>query len=124
MLDLIAGILGIAFFLGIAEEKQEKSRKRRETPVTYDVISEEQFEQVVRQEARRFKRIEDVDVRGVCIYCTVRSETGYSTWDFRVDFNDYGKITGSWWSHSENDDSTMPRRLANCIQSRLNAEYL
>lgn len=54
--------------------------------------------------------IEEAIVRG-----SVESNTGLSTWRFKIDFNDYGHITGQYWLKYENHDSRVPIVIAEKI---------
>lgn len=53
----------------------------------------------------------------------VLSQSGISEWEFELDFNDYGKITGSYWIYSDNYDSMIPKALGNSIQEEINCLY-
>ena len=116
------------------EEEERKRRKaewkrklvefkRRYSRVTYDVISKDEFEKIVREEAAHFGRITNVQVGGVLIFGEVWSQSGKSTWEFQLDFNDFGKITGSWWLKRDKADCDIPVYFANRIQARLAAKY-
>ena len=65
--------------------------------------------------AQKFKRIEKTDINGPLVSCTVRSQKGLSTWDFTIDFNDYGHVTGKCWIRRENTDSTIPDKVADIM---------
>ena len=51
------------------------------------------------------------------------SQSGISEWDFELDFNDYGKITGTYWISSDNYDSMIPETLGNLIQKAISDVY-
>jgi len=42
-----------------------------------------------------------------------------SEWNFKVDFNDYGHLTGQYWLTSDNDDSNIPSHVADNISSMI-----
>lgn len=51
----------------------------------------------------------------------VLTASGINTWEFRLDFNDYGKVTGEYWIiYNENRDSQIPdsyaKKLSNAIK--------
>lgn len=64
------------------------------------------------------KKIE-ITVKEAVVKGIVQSNSGLSTWMFRVDFNDYGHITGRYWLWSENDDSPVPKVVANRIRDSI-----
>lgn len=64
-------------------------------------------------------RIKEVSINGAAICCTVESQTGYSTWEFIVDFNDWGHITGARKTWSENTDSNIPEHFGNMMTSAI-----
>ena len=73
------------------------------------------------QRARRgIKRIRSLQVEGPVISGTVRSQSGLSDWSFKIDFNDYGKLTGSYWLTSGNKVSNIPTVLADRIVEQIN----
>ena len=49
----------------------------------------------------------------------VNSQSGLTTWQFTVDFNDYGQLSGTYWLSSENKDSVLPDKIANSIRSEI-----
>lgn len=124
MIGTIIGI-GIATLVGakIVKNKVEDNKRRNIECTFSDGISEDEFEEIVLYEARHIKRITNVRVIGPYIYGSVRSQSGISSWDFNLDFNDYGHITGTFWSSSGNNDSEIPKILGRRIQASL-SEYL
>ena len=101
-------------------------RKRREqTPVSFsDGLSFETFKKIANAAAERIKRIEDITVYDDgTIYCDVRSNSGLSTWSFSLDFNEWGHITGGYWSFQDNDDSTVPDHVGQTISGMINTYY-
>ncbi len=57
---------------------------------------------------------------GPVVYGVVQSQSGISEWNFKLDFNDYGHITGTYWLSSDNDDSNIPERFGDLIRSAIN----
>ena len=107
-----------------AEEKYRKAQaekvrksavneKRKETPCFFqDGISYDEFCRLANSVAKNISRITKISInRDATIFCTVKSITGYSDWDFMVDFNDWGHITGTRWTWSENTDSNIPNHF-------------
>lgn len=103
-----------------AEEKAEQDR-RRNTPCRFvDGFSEYEFEQMVKTAGRNIRRLSEISVDGPVVYGVVQSQSGISEWSFKLDFNDYGHITGTYWLSSDNDASNIPNRLGELIQSAIN----
>ena len=97
------------------EEREREERKSNE--VEYDdILTEEIFEEIVDNCARKIKRISYWEVNNGEITVTVKSQSGITKWDFEVDFNDYGEITGAYWITSENDDSEIPNTFAEMVR--------
>ena len=104
-----------------ARQAKEDEEKRACTPCDFsDGISEEDFEDIAHKAAKRIKRIADVTVDGTLICVAVRTQSGINTWGFRLDFNDYGHITGSYWWKTDNHDSKIPEALGDMIQAAIN----
>ena len=93
---------------------------RENTPCRFsDGITWEEFASRADKEGGRISRIRKLKVVGPIVYCTVESQTGYSKWDFSVDFNDWGHITGVRWLQTENLDSTIPNYLGSSIAEEI-----
>lgn len=95
---------------------REVDKKRRKTPCYFeDGISYDEFIAIANKVGKKIKRVKDVSVNGSVISCKVESQTGYSDWNFDVDFNDWGHITGTYWVQTENDDSSIPNHYGQMI---------
>lgn len=110
--------------LGFGLSRIRKDWKRSNTPCDLsEGITEDDLLRMAKRAKRGIKRLVSVDVNGPMVYGTVRSQSGVSEWDFSVDFNDWGHITGSYWINSENDDSGIPKlvaeRISDAISDRL-----
>ena len=94
--------------------------ERRDIPCNFDgKISYEQFRSIALKTSRRIRRL-SVEVYGSTIYGEVTSQSGISTWEFTIDFNDYGNITGNWWiTRCENDDSYIPNRYGELMEKEI-----
>lgn len=109
------------------EEERQKSEaesarrddvdaKRKYTPCKFkDGITYEDFSEIANRAQKRIKRIKEINISGAVIYCAVESQTGYSDWDFRVDFNDWGHVTGTYWKRTENYDSNIPKHFGDMV---------
>lgn len=103
-----------------AEQRAVQENWRRNSKCRFDDgISETEFAEVAIKAAKKIKRVKNISVSGPTVCGEVESQSGISTWDFYVDFNDYGHITGKYWIRSENDDSSIPRRIGEMISEQL-----
>lgn len=96
----------------------ETEKRRQNTPFYYpECISEEKFRIIAETSIKTMKRkFASFNVADGRIYGTIISQSGISEWDFCIDFNDFGKLTGEYWLHAENDDSIIPRRIAETVK--------
>ena len=69
------------------------------------------------------EELNGLDIDNGAISVTVISQSGISKWEFELDFNDYGKITGQYWLSTENYDSEIPEKLGDSIQEAINNVY-
>ncbi len=106
------------------EENLIETKKRKSIICEFDdILDEETFNNIIYSCARRIKRIDRIDINNGTISVTVISQSGISDWDFELDFNDYGKITGSYWISSDNYDSKIPEKLGDLIQRSIAELY-
>lgn len=54
---------------------------------------------------------------GPIVYGKVDYRSGLTEWCFKIDFNDYGHVTGNYWLSSDNDDAKIPSYIANNISA-------
>lgn len=102
---------------------------RKKTPCRFsDGITQQGFEYLANYLAKKIKRITNIWVDGAIVHCTVVSQRHISEWNFSVDFNDWGHVTGTFWTDSENHDSSIPQnfgmRLSRLIHELLNEQKL
>lgn len=98
--------------------------KRRNMPCFFDDgLSLEAFKKMAKRARRKIKRIKFISVNDGIIYCNVESQTGYSYWNFSVDFNDWGHITGTYWIKTDNDDSSIPNHYGQMISGWIHDFY-
>ena len=98
----------------------EIGRIRKNTPPLFsDGISQQHFQQMAYTAQAQIKRIKRISLNGLCITGIVSSQTGHSEWEFSVDFNDFGHLTGAYWTYSENDESNIPSQFARLLQSEI-----
>ena len=105
----------------IAEaERLAEEEKRRTTPFEFpDNISKNEFEEIVQAATKKIKRVTQVVVDEFNITCKVISQSGISDWNFTIDFNDYGHLTGKYWISSGNLDSQIPSIVAERIAQEI-----
>lgn len=102
---------------GLEKRLQKKDLERRNMTCMFSgSLSAERFEKIVYLASKNITRLEKVVVEGPVIYGTVLSQSGSSHWNFILDFNNYGNVTGKYWIESSNEDSNIPKYLANNIQ--------
>lgn len=98
----------------------EEERRRKNTVCRFDgEISKEEFYVMVKRGGKGIRRITSLYAEGTMVYGTVRSQSGISDWCFRIDFNDYGKLTGAYWLSTDNDDSDIPKIVADRIAQQI-----
>ena len=102
-------------------KRESEEQKRRDMPCYFvDGISQEEFKLIVKRSGKYIKRISYISTLGAEVFGTVRSQSGISEWDFRIDFNDYGHLTGEYWIvFKENLDSNIPDQLAKYISKAI-----
>ena len=99
-------------------EKREREEKERRLSYPCDFnnnITKEDFITAVYACQKSIKRIKNITIDGVTVHGLVTSQSGLSEWEFSIDFNDYGKLTGNYWIESDNEDSVIPEVLAKKI---------
>lgn len=110
----------IVIMFHIGHKKKMEEQKRRNTICDFsDGISEEQFGLLAHKAGKHIKRLTDLYVKGPVIYGSVRSQSGITEWNFKIDFNDYGHITGRYWIRTDNDDSSIPDHIADNVKKMI-----
>ena len=123
LLEIAAiGALG-AFFgkmINDARAQAAEDKRRKSIPCSFtDGISADQFADIARREGNDIKRLTWLFVEGPIVSGKVKTQSGLSEWEFKVDFNDYGHITGKYWKYSDNSDSKIPEVLAEKISDKI-----
>ena len=102
------------------EKARRLEEKRKSCVYHFDKgLTEEEFKNIVLSCTKKIKRIEKVEIDMLSITCSVSSQSGISQWDFVLDFNDFGYLTGKCYSKAENYDSNIPERLNDLIFEKL-----
>ncbi len=74
--------------------------------------------------ARKIKRITKVVVNGASVTCSIESQSRLSTWDFTVDFNDWGHISSAYWYTSSNSDSLIPKCFSQALADEIKSYFI
>jgi hypothetical protein len=120
-MGVLRSILHIAT-LGIVDSNEEVARKNTPFVFPYN-ISESDFSNIAISVAKPIKRL-CVSVDNQFVRGTVRTSSGINTWEFTIDFNDYGTLTGNYWMrYVENSDSQIPYNYAKQLSSAI-VDYL
>lgn len=110
----------------LKENEIEQERKRVINNVRKDIIcnyneavSFEDFERISKNIGSKINRIKDIKIDNGIITCIVISQTGASEWQFSVDFNNWGHITGTHWTYTENFDSSIPEHYGDLVAKEI-----
>jgi hypothetical protein len=102
-----------------AQEAQE-TKRRRSSPLSFnDGISQEDFAEMATAIADRTPRVLWAEIVGMTAVLRVESNTGLSIWRAKVDFNDYGHLTGAYWIDSDNSESLVPSYFADALSTQI-----
>ena len=122
------GIIGgAAHYLREDKERREEiyaeNVRRKNTPFSFpNGVPKHEFEQIVKNVLKGVQRIRSFEVDGPFVSAVVRSQSGISEWKFVIDFNDYGRYTGKYWLSVDNNDSSIPKTVADRIVGEIEAE--
>ena len=106
-----------------AEKKKRKPSREECWKDFNDDLPREAFLRIVRNAVRGVKRLKITSIDGPVINGTVRSQSGISDWQFSIDYNDYGHISGKYWLQNYVGDSEIPEVIAKRIRNDI-LEYL
>lgn len=107
-----------------SERRRTVNQTRRQMPCLFiGGLSPSTFKSLASEVASQFSRIKSISVYGAVVYATVESKTGLSDWKFDVDFNNWGHINGTYWTRSENDDSSIPKHFGKTLSGKV-CDYL
>lgn len=123
LLDKVIAVAGVAVlgtFVKSAIGEAMETARRKNTPLSFDDgLTEDEFVNLAHEAARRTSRCERVLTTGMVATIDIRSNTGLSTWSAKVDFNDYGHLTGRYWLTSDNTQSIVPEHFAKLMQAEI-----
>ncbi len=118
---IISAIVGSSILVNkyVIKPAAEEQR-RKNTPCNFvDGISQYEFNAIAKRAGEKIKRITEITTDGPIVYGTVQSQSGISEWHFKLDFNDYGHLTGTYWLYSDNNVSKIPGSVAEIISSAI-----
>ncbi|MBQ3417054.1 MAG: Sec23/Sec24 zinc finger-containing protein [Ruminococcus sp.] len=104
-----------------SQKRQEEEEKRKNTPCYFeDGISEVEFHKIVKSTAKRFKRLKIISISGLSVEFDFYSQSGLTTYNAKINFNDYGHITGKyWWEKYAYSDSKLPTIFSEALKDNL-----
>lgn len=88
-------------------------------PCSFTDIKRDEFAEIAYRAGKGIRRLTINKVEDAEVFCTVRSQSDLSEWDFSLGFNDFGHITGAWWKYGDTRKSLIPDRLAEKICNEL-----
>ena len=122
-LGWVVGIGAVGFLLKAGKETREAreiEEQRKNTRCSFlNGISVNEFKSMAIRSGKGIKRISKVSVEGPIVYGTVQSLSGKSEWHFKIDYNDFGHVTGRYLLSTDHEDSNIPNRLAEIIRSSI-----
>ena len=101
-------------------EEIRETKRRRSAPLRFDDgITPGEFATLAQEVGKRTPRVTDVVVTGMEAKLVVRSNSGLTEWTARVDFSDYGHLTGRYWLRTNNDESLVPKHFAKGMREQI-----
>lgn len=101
------------------KENAEKERERLASEFSFgEVCSEKDFQRLAEWAAYRVRGLEIIYFDGPVIHCRVTGSNGKS-WCFVSDFNDFGKLSGLWWTTSDHETSTIPEYFSGLMEEKI-----
>lgn len=101
----------------LEERRKSNERRKRMAFRFYCDMNSKEFAQVVSDSRKGIKRLVSISCAGPLVRGVVRSQSNLTEWRFWLDFNDWGRLTGSYWITSENNDSVIPKVVGDRISS-------
>lgn len=116
---LLAGSVAALVGTKLVQSIREDARRRNTPPHFDERVSEREFARIADKIGKAIPRVTGITTVGMTIDLEVRSNSGLSSWNARVDFNDYGRLTGQCWLRSDNSQSPIPEFFAKAVQKEL-----
>lgn len=97
-----------------------ETKRRKGSPLHFDHrLRPQEFTHIVSEIARTIPRLARCESIGMTVYFEITSNSGLTTWAAEIDFNDYGRLTGTYWLTSDNTQSNIPEFFAERIQREI-----
>lgn len=102
-------------------KRAEEEAKRKATHFDFtNKLQKAKYEEIIFKTAAKFKRISIEEINYQFVTCRVSSSSGASCWYFKIDFNDYGELSGRyWWVYSQNNDATIDKTFADTLSDNI-----
>ena len=101
-----------------AFDDSEEEKLRKNTSFEFpDEMPEAKFQAIAMKTGRGYRQIAEIHTEGPVVCGEVLA--GSSFWNFEIDFNDYGKLTGRYWVTSEDSFSDLPDKIAERISAEI-----
>lgn len=99
---------------------ERETQRRRASPLTFDEgVTQADFDWMAQEAAKRTPRISSVATAGMAATISVRSNSGLTSWEAEIDFNDYGRLTGQYWISTSNPKSLVPQHFAEAVGAQI-----
>lgn len=82
-------------------------------------LNEQEFISISTQIAQQTPCVPHITFTGASVLLEVRSNSGLSTWPTKIDFNDFGRLSGNYWLTSTNTQSPIPEFFAHAVQEEI-----
>lgn len=118
----LAGFLARTLYVDGKESKRqaEEEQRRKNSPLVFDPrLGYQDFQNLVGEIAKTTPRLVGIRISGLVVVLEVRSNSGLTTWSARIDYNDYGHLTGRYWLTSDNTQSPIPRFFADAVRAEI-----
>lgn len=102
--------------------EREKEERRRNTPCYFaGKLSQNDFCTIIKRVHKRMSKRLRIDyVESTVVAATFYSQSGLSNWSFKIDFNDFGDVTGEyWWLSKCYCESNIPEFFADQIKNEI-----
>lgn len=118
---VVAG--GVALLSIVARNRRreaQETNRREHSPLCFDPwLTQSDFSELVQGVAERTRRVKYANVHGMNVTLGVASISGLTNWSAEIDFNDYGRLTGAYWLHTDNSDSLIPAHVADLVRAQI-----
>lgn len=119
LLKVIGARIAISGIDKIKDNFLDESRRKNMVCHFDGEITKEEFYAIVKRCGNGMSRLTDIYADETMVYGTVRSQRDKSDWCFRIDFNDYGRLTGQYRLFSDNRSSDIPKYIAERIAEQI-----